>query len=553
MNPERATREEPAESARRAEIPARDLLESAADAILVIDEQAAILLANRQVETLFGFTRRELIGEPIEMLIPERFRIEHVRQRTGYIAQPVIRPMGVGRTLLGRRKDGTEFPVEISLSPIMTADGPVITSVVRDVTEKMRIQDQLLLAHDQLEQSVAHRTAELEVRARQLRSLAELGTHMVRAPDLDAAFSEVVQVVAQVLEVDLCGILELMVDGSSLTLRAGVGWDVAPHDDTTGTLHPAVSPAGADGKPREARNVSVPLPEGYGADSGICFFIDGFEHPFGVLSIHSRDAREYTSDEIQFVQSVAHLLSELVQRTEAENEVHEARRIARQHERLADVGAIVAKVVHDLGNSLAGLSLQTQLIQRRLEQGRPAETLAEPVEILREQTRHLELLVTEFREFSREQRLELCPLAVDEFLASCARSWRTAAREREVEIVLEVAADLPKLNVDAAKLRRVFDNLVLNALEAVDQGPGRVTLTAERHGSLTVRLGVQDTGPGIPDGLDVFRLFETTKDHGTGLGLGVCTQIVQAHGGSIDHFPADGGGTLFRIDLPVDG
>ena len=116
------------------------LLEAAPDGFVIIDDNGRILLVNSQTERLFGYDRRELIDQRVEMLVPERFRVGHVGHRLGYQHEPRVRPMGAGVTLFGRRKDGSEFPVEISLSPLNTEKGRLVTAVVRDVTDRKRIE-----------------------------------------------------------------------------------------------------------------------------------------------------------------------------------------------------------------------------------------------------------------------------------------------------------------------------------------------------------------------------------------------------------------------------
>jgi PAS domain S-box-containing protein len=126
---------------RAAEARFRALLESAPDGIVVVDSTGAIAIVNSQTERLFGYTRQELIGQPIEMLVPERFKHSHIGDRSGYLSHPKLRPMGAGRSLTGRTKEGKEFPVEISLSPLVTDQGRMVMSIIRDITERRHAEE----------------------------------------------------------------------------------------------------------------------------------------------------------------------------------------------------------------------------------------------------------------------------------------------------------------------------------------------------------------------------------------------------------------------------
>jgi PAS domain S-box-containing protein len=163
--------------------PYRDLLEAAPDGIIEVDSDGRIVLLNGMVERLFGYSREELLGQSVDVLVPEGLRSSHARHRENYGRNPVIRPMGQGRELLARRKDGSWFPVEISLSPSSPASRNFrVIAILRDVTDRKRMEKELLETQQKLNQELRLRAAESE-RANQLKSefLANM-SHELRSP-----------------------------------------------------------------------------------------------------------------------------------------------------------------------------------------------------------------------------------------------------------------------------------------------------------------------------------------------------------------------------------
>ncbi len=147
----------------------RTLLETAPDAMVIIDEAGTIAVVNNQAESMFGYSRDELLGKPVETLLPERLRMRHRQHRGRFSEEPSLRPMGTGMELLAIRKDGTEFPVEISLSPVVTSVGTFVSSVVRDVTRQKELEAEIHAAREAAERANKANSAFLAAASHDLR------------------------------------------------------------------------------------------------------------------------------------------------------------------------------------------------------------------------------------------------------------------------------------------------------------------------------------------------------------------------------------------------
>ncbi|WP_310965124.1 PAS domain S-box protein [Nocardioides terrisoli] len=169
----------------------RSLLEAAPDGMVIVDHSGRIVLVNAQTENLFGYRREELVGQRVEMLVPTRSAAEHHRFRSGYVQEPRTRPMGLAGKLFARRKDGSEFPVEISLAPLETDQGLLVSAAVRDITERVRIQAAANRIRDEFFASVSH---ELRTPLTSMIGYAEL---MEEVPDLPQQAREFLDVITR--------------------------------------------------------------------------------------------------------------------------------------------------------------------------------------------------------------------------------------------------------------------------------------------------------------------------------------------------------------------
>jgi len=484
---------------RESEAVARAILNTAVDGIITIDEHGRVQSFNPAAERMFGYAATEVLGQNVSLLMPPPHLEQHNDYIAAYVRTGVARIIGIGREVAGQRKDGTTFPIDLAVSEVVLGDRRLFTGIVRDIAERHQMATSLRESEQRFEQFMHHLPGvafmkDVDGRYVYVNDAFEALFHRKLSEYIGKTDDEVwpPEIAAQLRRNDRHVIETRAVMQTT---------EVVPHDD--GTHHWLVA-------------------------------------KFPILT----DAGEPTM--------VGGIAIDVTERRRAEAELRELQKVSQQRERLADIGAITAQIVHDLGNPLAGVSMQAQLILRRASRdaSQPVGTVVKAVESILTEVRRLDSLTKEFMEFSREQRLALKAVDLRHFLQRVVDLWQPVAATRAIAINLDAPSQVPPLTADEEKLHRVFDNLVKNAIEAIDCGPGRVAIEVTQRHPGAVRISVTDTGPGIPDTLQVFRLFETTKPDGSGLGLAVARQIVLAHRGSIACARVSPRGTVFNVDLP---
>ncbi len=304
----------------------RSLLECAPDAIVISNDEGRIVLVNRQTEEMFGYSRDEMLGQFVEMLIPLRFREMHVMYRAAYSSAPRTRLMGTGFELVGLRKDGTEFPAEISLSPSMSTSGLLTTSIIRDVTERKRAEEEReqLLAREQAARTRAEDAARIISRLQTVTDAAL--AHLA----LDELLDELLDRISDVLGVDTAVIL-LLDEDNTLTPRA---W----RSPIFGTTSPIRIPVGEGFAGRVAAERRAIAEENVDNNRllnpdlrearvrsllGVPLLVEG--RVIGVLHVGTVDARHFSADDTQLLQLVADRVAMAVDRAR----LYEQQRAAR--------------------------------------------------------------------------------------------------------------------------------------------------------------------------------------------------------------------------------
>jgi two-component system sensor histidine kinase HydH len=268
----------------------------------------------------------------------------------------------------------------------------------------------------------------------------------------------------------------------------------------------------------------------------------------------------WTDDEVELAQALASQASVALENARlydkarrAYRELNEAQAQIIQNEKMAVVGTFASGLAHEVRNPLNSIALQLSILERRMAPlpSRVASEIRELVGVIREEVRRLDNLVGDFLQFSRSNRVEYRPTSLAALLDEVMRLLRPEARAAGVRLRRQHQGDeLPDLRVDPEKIKQVVINLVQNAIEAVSKEGEVVVESAMENGSALIR--VRDDGPGLPEDLDVFQLFVTTKAQGTGLGLSIAQQIVMEHGGEIKAASEPGKGTTITVNLPVE-
>ena len=488
----------------------RTIIDTVVDGIVIIDELGTIRLFNQGCQRLFGYAPDEVIGRNVRMLMPSPYTEQHDGYLKHYRETAEKRIIGSGRNVQGRRRDGSVFPMYLSVGELpeeQRGEGGRFVGVIHDTTAE-------IMAGEELRQTAAR-----------------LRTIIATVPDA-------------IIVIDERG----RIDSFSSFAEKLFGW--ASHEVA-------------------GRNVSILMPEPYRSrhDSYLeRFLTTGERRIIGIGRIVVGQRRDGSTFPMEL--AVAEMMlgeeryftgfvQDLTERQRAEKRAQDLQAELLHVSRLSAMGQMAAAIAHELNQPLTAVTNFAAAAERLLENkaGVPLKAL-EFIAKAGTQAERAGQIIRRLRRFVERGEMQMRPEAVATVLEEGVALALIGFKDTGVRVELDLAPDLPEVAMDRVQIQQVVINLVRNAVEAMQGGSRReLTIAAARAENDRVTVSVIDTGPGLaPEVADqLFQPFVTTKSQGMGVGLSICRSIVEAHGGSMGAAANPAGGTIFRFTLRVSG
>ena len=494
------------ESIPAVELRLRAAIDAAPSGILMSDAEGRIVLVNRRIESMFGYAREEMLGRPVEMLIPPALRPAHAEHRASFLRDPRVRSMGAGRDLNGLRKEGTEIPLEIALTPVATDSGMYVLSTIVDIGARQRAEERFRIAVES----------------------SPNGMIMVdREGRIVLVNREIERMFGYSRDELLGSAVEMLVPERFR--------EDHPRHRAAFHRNPQVRAMGIG---RELFGVHK----------------DGGEFPveIGLNPIRTEEGHLVLASVV-----------DISARKRSEQDRRRLEEQLRQAQKMEAIGRLASGIAHDFNNLLMGIIGCGELLKRKLDPGHEA---FEAVQDICEAARRGSTLTRDLLDFSRRRPVDAASSDLNAVVRVAERMLRQVISE-DIALAVELSGSGGPVLANPTHLEHVLLNLALNSRDAMPRG-GRLRIaTYDRRleEGLSIRgqalppgdyivLEVEDSGTGM-DAETQARAFEpffSTKPAGSGTGLGLYTvhSIVEQLGGGIDLESALGQGTRFRIHFP---
>jgi len=529
------------------------ILESAMDSIITMDSEGLVVDWNPAAEKAFGYTAAAAIGKDMaDLIIPCRFRDAHRQGLARYLATAEVRQMGKRLELSATRADGTEFPVELTITRNELEGNPMFTGYLRDIADRKKAENRL--------------SAQYTV----TRALAESNT-------IDEGASKILQAVCESLKWEYGSLWT--VDPDANVLRCSQVWqslggeaDEFQSISCESVFAPGIGLPGQvwhDGKPIWIADVveDTNFPRSAGAaktglHSACAFPIRFRSEILGVMEFLSRSIREPDPDLLAMMVTIGSQIGQFIERKRVEQALSDSEEQLRQSQKLEAIGQLAGGVAHDFNNLLTVIGGYSSILLNKLDHDHPFRV---SVEEIKKASDRASGLTRQLLAFSRKQILQPKILDLNVVVFELDKMVRRLIGE-DIDLLAITDPNLGKVKADPGQIEQVLLNLIVNARDAMPAG-GKLTIEtanavlssdyAYSHAALGgpyVMLAVSDTGCGMDAELQkhVFEPFFTTKVTGKGTGLGLATVygIVKQSDGHIWLYSEPGKGTSFKIYLP---
>lgn len=541
------------EALRESEVRKRAILESSMDCIITMDHAGLVVDWNPAAEKTFGYTQEEAIGREMAVLIiPSRFREHHRQGLARYLATGKAQVLGQRLELSAERRDGTEFPIELTITRIESKGAPMFSGYLRDITERKKAENRL--------------SAQYAI----TRALAESNT-------ITDGASKILQAVCESLGWEYGSLWT--VDRGANVLRCSQVWQApgAEADEFESVSRQSVFTTGIglpgrvwnDGQPAWiadlAEDTNFPrssIAAKVGLHGGCAFPIRFRSEILGVMEFFSRSIREPDPELLAMMVTIGSQIGQFIQRKRVEEALGESEEQLRQSQKLEAVGQLAGGVAHDFNNLLTVIGGYSSILLGKLPKESPHLT---SIEEIKKASDRASALTRQLLAFSRKQILQPKVLDLNIVVTDLEKMVRRLIGE-DIDLLTITSPVLGKVKADPGQIEQVLLNLIVNARDAMPEG-GKLTIEtrnvalsedyAQRHAAQPgpyVMLAVSDTGRGMDAAIQprIFEPFFTTKGSGKGTGLELATVygIVKQSGGNIWVYSEVGRGSTFKVFLP---
>jgi PAS domain S-box-containing protein len=527
----------------------RVVVETATDAIISINESSHIMFANSATEKIFGYASSELIGRPLMTLMPEPMRVRHEAGIRRYLGTGKRHIDWRGAELVGRRKDGAEFPIEVTFGELVRNGQRRFTGCVRDISDRKHAE---AIRAAQVCQALVRADVNLAfAKGDNVRAILQAcAESVVRHLDVACARIWTLDQDQEVFELAASAGISTHLDGAHTRVRVGqLGIGLVAAERAPLLTNDVLNDPRIDDK-TWARS------QGIVAFAGHPLIVE--DRVVGVLAVFSRGSLD--ANTIDVLGSVAEAIANGIDRKRADDALRSTQMALARVARLTTMAALSASIAHEVTQPLSAIITNCDACLRLLAPDKPNldETRVALASMIKDGRRAIDV-VTRVRALLKKSAVEKTPLDLGQLVREVLVLVQPELTRHGIVLQASLSDDLPLVLGDRIHLQQVVLNLLTNSIEAMRDVPDRsreLTVSAHRHelgADAGVRVAVEDTGVGFAqaNAERLFQVLYTTKPDGLGMGLSISRSIVEAYQGRLWGMPNAGHGATFQFVLPA--